>query len=127
MILLDSSVIINFLNNNEHAQTLQKLIQEQKIIVTDIVIMEVLQGAKNDSFYEKIKRFLDSLPRISASYNDYIFASNIYRECRKNGKTIRKSIDCLIGAIAMHNDLVLFSNDRDFFHIQECFELKLYI
>jgi len=55
MILLDSSIIINFLNKNEHATTLQKLIHEQKIVVTDIVIMEVLQGANNDTVYQKIK------------------------------------------------------------------------
>jgi len=50
---------------------------------------------------------------------------NIYRSCRKKGKTIRKSIDCLIASLSINNSFILFANDKDFRHIAECFDLEL--
>ena len=126
MVLVDSSVIIDFLNRNLYRDDITKLIVNEEIVTTPIIIMEVLQGIKDDSVYEKVKSFMDSLPLILADYNDHILSANIYRGCRKKGKTIRKSIDCLIASIAINHDLVLFANDKDFKHVAECFELRLY-
>ena len=59
-----------------------------------------------------------SLPFVHAkNYDTYIHAVDIYRECRKKGFTIRKTIDCLIAAIAIENNLALLHNDRDFSNI----------
>lgn len=58
-------------------------------------------------------------------YETYIHASDIYRECRKKGVTIRKTIDCLIGAIAIENNLALLNNDADFVNMAKCIDLKL--
>jgi predicted nucleic acid-binding protein len=126
MVLVDSSVIIDFLNRNRYRDEITKLIVDEQIVTTQIIIMEVLQGIKDDNVYEKVKAFMDSIPIISADYNDHILSANIYRSCRKKGKTIRKSIDCLIASISINNNLVLFANDKDFRHISECFELRLY-
>jgi len=126
MVLVDSSIIIDFLNKNSYRDEITKLIIDEEIVTTDIIIMEVLQGIRDDRVYEKVKIFMDSLAIVSANYNDYILSANIYRSCRKQGKTIRKAIDCLIASISINNNLVLFANDKDFRHIRECFELKLY-
>ena len=126
MTLVDSSVIIDFLNRNRYRDEITKLIVNEQIVTTPIIIMEVLQGIKDDSVYEKVKVFMDSIPTILAEYDDHVLSANIYRSCRKKGKTIRKSIDCLIASISINNDLVLFANDKDFRHIAECFELKLH-
>jgi len=125
MVLIDSSVIIDFLNRNRYKTEITKLIIDNQIVTTDLIIMEVLQGIKEDKVYEKVKQFMESIPIVSANYNDYILSANIYRTCRKNGKTIRKSIDCLIASISINNDLTLFANDKDFIHLAECFDLKL--
>jgi predicted nucleic acid-binding protein len=125
MVLVDSSVIIGFLNQNEYREEITQLIVDEQIVTTDVIIMEVLQGIKEDKIYEKVKLFMDSIPIISAKYDEYILSANIYRTCRKKGKTIRKSIDCLIASIAINHGLTLFANDKDFRHITECFDLKL--
>jgi len=39
----------------------------------------------------------------------------------RKGKTIRKTIDCLIAAVAMENDLALLHHDSDFDHIARIF------
>ena len=127
MVLIDSSVLIDFLNKNRYREEITKLIVDEKIATTDVIIMEVLQGIKEDKVYERVKSFMESIPIISADYNDYILSANIYRTCRKKGKTIRKSIDCLIASISINHDLTLFANDKDFIHLAECFDLKLLI
>ena len=125
MILVDSSVIIDFLNKNCYKDEITQLIENEKMVTTPIIIMEILQGIKDDKIYTKVKAFLESLPIILTTYDDYLFSANIYRSCRKKGKTVRKSIDCLIASIAIRNNLILFTKDRDFKQISECFELKL--
>jgi predicted nucleic acid-binding protein len=108
---------------NKYREIITTLLAKKEFATTEIIIMEVLQGIKDDEFYETTKFFLESLPLVSIKYKDYIKAANIYRTCRRNGFTIRKSIDCIIAAVAINNGLKLFSNDRDFNHIQTYFEL----
>lgn len=124
MVLVDTSVIIDFLNTNLYKESIITLLSNKEFAVTEIVIMEVLQGIREDKSYETTKTFLESLPLVSMKYNDYLKAANIYRTCRKNGITIRKSIDCLIAALVINNNLRLFSNDRDFDNIRKHFDLK---
>jgi len=114
----DSSVLIDFLNKNRYREKITKLIVDEQIATTDVIIMEVLQGIKEDKVYERVKSFMESILIISA---------NIYRTCRKKGKTIRKSIDCLIASISINHGLTLFANDKDFIHLAEYFGLKLLI
>jgi hypothetical protein len=55
----------------------------------------------------------------------YLKAAQIYRDCRKKGRTIRKTVDCIIAAICIENDLILFHKDSDFDLIKICTELKV--
>jgi len=54
----------------------------------------------------------------------YIKAAGIFRKCRKQGMTIRKTIDCIIAAIAQENNLTLLHNDSDFEVIKNCSGLR---
>ncbi|MCX6124076.1 MAG: PIN domain-containing protein [Proteobacteria bacterium] len=44
-------------------------------------------------------------------------AAEIYLRGRQRGLTIRSSTDCLIAAIAIQFDLIVWHRDRDFDHI----------
>jgi len=123
MVLVDTSIIIDFLNKKKYKNVITSLLSGKAFSTTEIIIMEVLQGVRDDEKYDKIKSFLDSLPMVEVKYEDFIKAANIYRTCRKKGITIRKSIDCIIAAVAMNNNLKLFSNDRDFDNIRNHFEI----
>jgi predicted nucleic acid-binding protein len=52
-------------------------------------------------------------------------AAEIYRTCRKKGKTVRKTVDCIIAAICIENDLTLLHKDSDFDLIEACTGLKV--
>jgi len=129
MILVDTSVWIDFFNNNsnEKVDSLKLFLrQNADICITDIVFMEILQGIKNEHKYENVKQILLALPFFHATaYKTFIMATEIYRECRKKGLTIRKSNDCIIGAIALENNLKLLTLDKDFNYISQAFPLML--
>lgn len=123
MVLVDSSIIIDFINLDKYREVISDLLSLKRFATCEIIVMEVLQGIKDDHSFQVIKSFLETLPLISIQYNDYLKAVDIYRSCRKNGTTIRKSIDCIIAAVAINNKLELFSKDRDFDHIRGYFDL----
>ncbi len=129
MILVDTSVWIDFLcgRDNKYYRTLYELIEDgEDIALTGIIITEILQGIRNDKDANRTKEYLLRFPIYNPDTDTYILCAQIYKECQKQGKTVRKTIDCLIAAVAMENDLVLFHNDRDFDSIAACCELKVY-
>jgi Predicted nucleic acid-binding protein, contains PIN domain len=129
-ILIDSSVWINFFKgvSSPAVKTLENLIErEEDVGISDIILTEILQGFRDDKEY----RFaLDHLLSFSIytlkDTNSYIKAAQIYRACRKNGITIRKTIDCLIAQIAIENGLVLLHEDVDFDRIATVCPLNVY-
>jgi len=128
MILVDTSVWIDFLIGRDtlHRHTLHQLIEkEEDICITGIILTEILQGIKSNALYEVTKNYLLEFPIIKAKGNEtYIAAAEIYRKCRKEGKTIRKTVDCIIAAIAHENNLTLLHSDMDFEIIKKCIGLE---
>ena len=130
MILVDTSVWIDFFNHPQspYAKHLKILIEKDAdLCLIDIILTEVLQGIKNDRIFEVTKDCLLGYPILKpASLNTYISAANIYRSCRTKGITINRTIDVIISAIAIENNLSIFHNDKDFDRIAECTNLKLF-
>jgi len=129
MILVDTSVWIDFLKgtNSPERHTLHRLIEEEEdISITEIIVTEILQGIKEDRDFETVKDYLLEFPiHRPKGIETYLKAAEIYRDCRKKGKTVRKTVDCIIAAICMENDLAIFHKDRDFDRIEECTGLKV--
>lgn len=129
MILVDTSVWIDFLRgeNSVQRETLHRLIEaEEDIAVTEIIVTEILQGIKSDRDFLTVKEYLLEFPIYSSKgIETYLEAARIYRECRKSGKTVRKTIDCIIAAICLENKLTFLHKDSDFDSIGACTDLKV--
>lgn len=129
MILVDTTVWIDFFNGRDTEKTAQLtslLKQQRDICISEIIITEILQGIRNDDQFLETRNSLLSLPIIHANGTEtYIHEADIYRQCRKNGKTIRKTIDCIIAAIVIENNASLLHNDSDFTHISEVINLTI--
>ncbi len=129
MILVDTSVWIDFLTgaNSRGRHTLHRLIEEEEdISITEIILTEVLQGIKEDKEFIAVRDSLMEFPiHATKGIETYLKAAGIYRDCRKKGKTIRKTVDCVIAAICIEYNLILFHNDSDFDRIRECTGLKV--
>ena len=130
MILVDSSVWIPFFSNGKGGvvSTLEGLIEdEEDVYLSEYILTEVLQGFREDREYEAARRCPLRLPITRLRNTDsYLEAAQIYRRCRKQGVTIRKTADCLIACTAMENDLYLLHQDSDFDRIALVCPLKIY-
>ncbi len=130
MILADTSVWIDFLQgaDTSYRKTLHVLIEdEEDICLTGIILTEILQGIRDDKGHSEVRRYLLEFPVYNPKGTaTYIAAADIYRECARRGRSVRKTLDCLIAAVAMENDFVLLHNDRDFETIAACNDLKIF-
>ncbi len=129
MILVDTSVWIDFFRGTDsiYRKSLHDLIDgEDDLCLTAIHLTEILQGIKVDTEFARTKRYLLSFPTfLTRDIATYLHAAEIYRLCRRKGKIVRKTADCIIAAVAIENDLTLFHNDRDFDKIESCTRLKV--
>lgn len=130
MILVDTSVWIDFFDRSDsvYAKELKGLIEkDEEICLLDLNLTEILQGIRDEELFRQAKEYLTQFPIIrTAGLETHIHAANIYRLCRKQGKTITKTIDAIIAASAIENNLVLFHRDKDFDLIAGCTELKIF-
>ena len=129
MILVDTSVWIDFLNgaNSKERHALHRLIEEEEdISITEIILTEILQGIKDDENFRRTKNYLLEFPlQKPKGIETYLKAAKIFRDCRKKGKTIRKTVDCIIAAICIENDLTLLHKDGDFDVMETCAGLRV--
>lgn len=132
MVLVDTSVLIDFLKEVDNPATdkLNEVIEIQipfGIIVH--IYQELLQGTASQYDFNTLKKYLDT---ISFYYpknekESYDSAANIYFKCRKHGLIIRSSLDCIIAQIAIENNLKLLHNDRDFENIKIIFPKLIFL
>jgi hypothetical protein len=126
-VVVDTSVWIDYFNGypSWQAERLIKAISDnEEIILPGIIQTEILLGFSNDKQANKVANILSAFdPPKDLKNDDYQQAAKIYRTCRKNGKTIRSTIDCLIAAMCLRENLELLSKDRDFDVIAQYFPL----
>jgi len=131
MILVDTSVLIDYLNGIDNRSTKmfhQVLEKGIPFGINHVIYMEVLQGAKTERDYNALKKYLDTqtfyeLERRKESYAD---AAKMYFKLRQKGVTVKSTMDCLIAQVAIENDLFLLHNDQDFSRISKEFSMKIW-
>ena len=115
MILVDTSAWIEFLRDTGSAtcERVETLLGAE-IATCDAVRMEVLAGARDERHLQSLRGLLARAILIPTSPRDYDNAAALYRQCRRKGETVRKSIDCLIAAVAISAEVPILHNDVDF-------------
>jgi hypothetical protein len=131
MILVDTSVMIDFFKglSNDPANRLRSLLAHQiPFGICSVIYQEILQGAKNEKEYSLLKKYLACQRFFNPKdgIRSYEEAARIYCICRRQGVTIRSTIDCLIAQIAIENDLFLLHNDSDFDAMERVIDLRVY-
>lgn len=129
MILVDSSAWIEFLRatgSNAHFQLRSALKEGAELASTDVILMEILAGARDDEDRDRLRRLLFGTEFLAVEGPaDYESAAELYRLCRRGGETPRKLSDCLIAAVAIRNDAELLCADADFLAIARHAPLRL--
>jgi len=117
MVLVDSSVWINYFNGKHTWQTeiLDQMLFQIPLFTGDLILTEVLQGFRKDSDYKKARQALGILPCKQMGGHDLaIKSADNYRKLQKNGITVRNTIDIIIGTFCISNNIPLLHDDKDF-------------
>lgn len=129
LILVDTSAWVEFLRATDspaHLRLRVALEREVELASTDVVVMELLAGARDDADRDELRRLLYGCLALPVDGPlDYEQAAEIYRVCRRGGETPRKLTDCLIAAVAIRNDAQLLHADADFLTIARHAPLRL--
>lgn len=117
MIVVDSSVWIDFFNgvSTPEVERLDGLLGVTPLAIGDLILVEVMQGFRNErdvATARQLFRSLALLPMLGGS-NAWKAAEN-YRQLRRKGVTVRKTIDGIIATACIEANLPLLFSDRDF-------------
>jgi predicted nucleic acid-binding protein len=131
MVLVDTSVLIDYLVGNENKKT-EKF---SEILSLNIpyginfyIYQELLQGAKTEKDFNLLKKYLESQRffYIKNGKDSYAKAAKIYFDCKKKGLNISSTIDCIIVQICIENNLYLLHNDKDFEMMSQVVNINFY-
>ena len=117
MILVDSSVWIDLLNNivTDPVHRLRALIPTTPLLIGDLILCEVLQGFRTEAQARLVERSLRRFEAVSLIDSELaVKAAGNYRFLRRRGVTVRKTIDLIIGTFCIERGHRLLHSDRDF-------------
>jgi predicted nucleic acid-binding protein len=115
LILVDTSVWVEVFKRPAGVN-LEAHLDLDEITTCLPVVQEVLQGFRDESAFRKAREAMLSFPVVESPLSEGVFidAVGLYRSARRNGLTVRSSVDCLIASCALRNDLTVLHRDRDF-------------
>lgn len=126
MLLIDTSVWVRLFrkDSNEFKQILIEAIDNRDYYLSRFTQTELLQGCKDDSEWSELNSYLITQDYIDPSLESWTAAARIYYDLRRQGITVRNTIDCYIAASTIEYDLLLLHIDRDFEAIASGTSLK---
>jgi len=128
MIIVDSSVWIDYFNGKKTQQTdwLDSALGSTPVIMGDLILTEVLQGFQNNEEFKVAKDLFLGMPFMPMVGRAIALKSGEnYRALRKRGLTPRKTIDVIIGTFCVHYQLPLLHDDKDFDPMVKFLGLKI--
>ena len=117
MILVDSSVWIDYFNgqDNKQTNTLNDALGVRPVAVGDLILAEVLQGFKDDKDYKIAKSLFDDLIIYDLVGKSMAIKSACnFRVLRQKRITVRKPVDVIIATFCIEKKLPLLFLDKDF-------------
>lgn len=115
LILLDTSVWIETFRRRNPLR-LEEMVEFDQIVTCLSVIQEVLQGFRDEGAFRVARDAMLALPVVESPLSITVVeeAVRLYRTARRQGLTIRSSVDCLIAACALRHGLTVLHRDRDY-------------
>jgi len=117
MVLVDTSVWIDYFNGKINPETdrLDALLGSGELLTGDLILAELLQGFGRDTDFRRARQLMESLPCVDLVGRDLaIQAAQHYRHLRRQGITVRKTIDVLIATYCITHEHSLLHRDKDF-------------
>lgn len=128
VVIVDTTVWVDYLNgiSTPEVEWFEREAARQRLGLLDLMLCEILQGLSNDDEATRVLRHLRRFEVFETGGVDLATsAASNYRRLRARGKTVRKTIDCLIATFCMAHDHALLHSDRDFDAFEEFLELQV--
>jgi predicted nucleic acid-binding protein len=117
MILVDSSVWIELFRGRTGPTVtrLKSQLGREDLLIGDLILAELLQGVRDEREARMIEqafvhyRVVDLVGEAIARES-----ARSYRLLRKQGITVRKTVDCLVATWCIRHGVALLHADRDF-------------
>ena len=114
---MDSSAWVDFFNGfaSPERQALADLFRsDHEICTCGVIVAEVFQGLRRDKGRSRLSELFRDLTFLEpAGIASYFRAADLYRALRRQGKTIRSTIDCTIAVLAEEHGCSVLARDRD--------------
>jgi predicted nucleic acid-binding protein len=128
VIVVDTSVWIAHLRGVRTSATakLDAAVGREPLLVGDLILLEILQGARDEAHAARLERGLRQFQIVSMLDSTLaVRAARNYRRLRDLGFTIRKTADVVIGAFCIEHGHALLHDDRDFAPMQTHLGLRV--
>ena len=128
MIIIDTTVWVDYLRGARNPETewLEIEADRKRLGLTDLILCEVLQGVRNEQEFGQVRTELQRFELFETGGEELVIAAATnFRIIRERGKTVRKTIDCLIATFCMMNGHALLHRDRDFDSFEEILGLNV--
>jgi predicted nucleic acid-binding protein len=130
VIVVDTSVWIDVLAGRRTKQArrcVELIAGGEPVALTDVIFAEVLQGLRSEDDARLVEQHLRAFPVLPLEgLEDFALAASLYREARRRGVTIRKTLDCLIAAPCVRTGAPLLHADADFDRLATCSPLRIF-
>jgi hypothetical protein len=115
LIFVDSSAWVEFLRGTGSpvCEEVDRLLDDD-IAISNPVLMEILAGARDERHLHDLRALLGRARMLPCGPPDFETAAALYRRCRRGGETVRRLIDCLIGAVAIREGASVLHSNADF-------------
>ena len=128
MVIVDTTVWVDYFRGAENPETdwLNTELDRQRLGLTDIILCEVLQGVRDDLVAKEVEGHLLMLEVFeTGSVALAREAARNYRALRSRGRTVRRTIDCLIATFCLREQHSLLHRDRDFDSFEKVLKLSV--
>lgn len=128
MVIVDTTVWVDYLNgmSTPEVEWFDRESERQRIGLLDLTVCEVLQGVSTEAVAVRVLRGLRRFEIFDTGGVALAeAAARNYRRLRSRGRTVRKTIDCLIATFCLEQSHTLLHRDRDFDAFEDLLNLQV--
>ena len=125
MYLVDTSVWIRHFSKKDEFD-LRSVCEPHERVLCLPIYQELLQGIRDEGAFRRMQNILNAAVIVDDPMERAIYdhAVSLYRFARRQGLTVRASVDCLIAASAIRHRLTVLHADRGFPALASVSELQ---
>ena len=128
MVIVDNTALVDYLRGLRNAETeyFDRELGRLRFGLTDLILCEVLQGIRDERTFTRVLRELRRFEVFDTGGQELaIAAARNFLSLRQRGRTVRKTIDCLIATFCLRDAHSLLHRDRDFDHFKQILDLAV--